>query len=153
ALYREETSHRDGELDALIESYREFEAGRLRIVTSAITLAEVVKTYMGAENYETLSNLRFADNFRFISVNPAILDLAAEIRDYYHNNPLPSAVGLNVGMGDAIHLASAVAQDVDVFVTLDQRNKRKKGELGMVQLSGNVAGRHPLHIRRPIPPA
>jgi len=71
--------------------------------------------------------------------------LAHKIRDYYFSHA--DFGGKTVGTVDAIHLASAIICDVDVFYTFDE--KHKKHELGLLKLPGKLAGEFELDICRP----
>ncbi|WP_461516096.1 type II toxin-antitoxin system VapC family toxin [Porticoccus sp.] len=145
--------HGEGILDGIRQDYAAFKAGRLRIITSTITIAEVAAgNFEKHEDFERFKSLRFANGFEFVPPIVPVMELASVLKDYYFNNPLGNDGQYNLfNIADAIHVATAIKLEVDSFVTLDGRNK-KSGEIGLLKLGPRIANMYDLVIRKPIAP-
>ena len=146
-----------GELGIVKHSATEFDAGMLRIVTSSITIIEVLQSSLDDPTKARFQALMRRSNFTFIEPAHAICELAAEIRGYYRESPLVDiASGKNIypSTPDCIHVASAIAaekiaaQKIKLWTT-DEKNKPQTGEAGLIQMSGKVANKYDLRIVRP----
>jgi predicted nucleic acid-binding protein len=121
-------------LDAVAD---EFEKGKCTIVTSSIFRVEVLA--LSDEQSKKLNAFCLHRRFQEIEVSHIILDLANEIRKFYKSSNKKV-----VATPDAIHLATAIKYQVDVFHTFDGGGKKR----GILELSGNVAG-YNLTIQKP----
>ena len=142
------------ETEGLAEQVRQFEANELTVVTSTLTVVEVLESYIPDEQRPKLESLKqMPDKLFLAQVRHQEAILAHDIRDYYKR--LGGQEALTVATADAIHLATAILYKCDVFYTFDEENRKDdRGVkcLGLIPLSGNVAG-HNLRIERPPPPA
>jgi predicted nucleic acid-binding protein len=118
----------------------EFDKGKCIIVTSSIFRVEVL--VLSPEQQKKLDDFCLHRRFQEIEINHKVLDLANEIRRYYKSKEQTTGAK-TVMTPDAIHLATAIQYEVDVFHTFDGGKKR-----GLLQLNGNVAG-HNLIIQKP----
>jgi len=141
--------HRTGELAEIQKQAQLIDAEQLILTTSAITLTEVLSGKLPADKKEAFPNLFKRPNILCIETTLKIAQLAHKIRDYYIRNTTDFG-GKTVSTPDAIHLASAIAYEVDVFYTFDE--KHKKHELGLLRLPKKLAGEFELNICRPSPP-
>lgn len=155
ALFKGESTHGAGIIDAIKHEYLEFLQGNLRIVTSTVTVAEVARgSFEKAEDFQKFKDIRFADGFEFSDPRVKIMELASELKDYFYNNPLgENGEYKNLNLGDAIHLATAIVLGVTRFVTLDGKHKGKIGEIGLLKLTNPIAGKYALNITKPVFPA
>ena len=145
--------HRDGEHEGIIEEYNMMRDGKLRIITSSITVAEVAKgKFKGNESkFEEFKSLRFSGTFEFVIPSLPVCDVASEIKDYYYNNPVGEQEKHRlVSLGDAMHLATAIVHGASCMVTTDGKHV---SDIGLLKLSQPIAGKYSLLIRRPKPPA
>lgn len=123
------------------------------IVTSTITQAEVGACNVGQLVLPLFDDLMKRKNIQRISVDIKIASMARALRDYYRNEaPLPNTPQgegkRTLSPPDAIHLATAILNKVDVFHTFDKLGDSKTKTLGLIPLSRNVAG-HNLIIEKP----
>ena len=85
-------------------------------------------------------------------VSSPVIDLATEIREYYQVLKLSRRSNLpTLETPDAIHVATAIHFNCDMLFTFDEAD-RETGCLpkrGLIPLSGIIAGRYPLEIRKP----
>lgn len=153
-LKREE--HRPGELQYLEEQALRFDMGVLALVTSSITLAEVLQSKQTPEQWNRVSKIFARANFQFVDANHRVCELASEIRDYYLRNPIQTDSGkdLRLMTPDAIHIASAIVANTSAkqsikLLTFDDRDKPGKNDIALTRLNGSVAGRYTLEIGRP----
>jgi hypothetical protein len=134
----------------------EWRAGRVIIVTSSITMLEILSTYLTVGQKDAFAKAFSSPQLQMVDVDRRVSGKAAVIREYYDDrvfNPDGSKKsGHIIGMGDAIHLATALNFDVSEFQTLDGSGRRKR-KFDLLALDGNVAGAR-LNIRLPkyIPP-
>ncbi|WP_081610785.1 PIN domain-containing protein [Cupriavidus neocaledonicus] len=147
--------HRPGELDYIKSHASQFDLGLCGIVTSAITITEVLEAKLTADQINRFYNLQRKSNFTFIDASPQVCKVASEIRSYYFANPMRSDGKIVYpSTPDAIHVASAIAaksaskQGVRL-ITLDAKDKPKKGEIALTAMNGLVADKYPLTICRP----
>ena len=141
------------ERDGLREIARQIHSNEARLITSIITITEVLQSYLTEEQssiYEKFLRRRNCSQYPF---DKKIADIGREIRDYYHNlnDRLPT-----IAQADTVHLATAIYYEVKEFHTFDEKNifggKRKRKKRGLIPLSGNVAGKYGLKICKPPPP-
>jgi predicted nucleic acid-binding protein len=119
------------------------DAGKLTLIASTIVRIEVLDVILSADERKKFKS--FLDGGRALEaeVDPAISELAGELRGYYAKRR-----GLTLSTPDSIHLATAIHYEAAEFNTYDKNDS--KGSLGLLPLSGSVAG-HKLTIRRPEP--
>lgn len=148
--------HRPGELDYIKAQASRFDAGKLSIVTSSITIAEIREATLTVAQIDQLRQIYRRSNFLFIDVTPQVSEVASKIRSFYTTNPILAGDGkaLMLHTADAIHVASAIAAQKGAkepvkLLTLDSDNKSKSSSVGLEKISGNVAGDFPLIIGRP----
>lgn len=109
------------------ELLRFIDDNRLRMVTSIITLTELLSLNAEREILEKLENEFYsAPNLSVIDVNRVIAREAAEVRREY-----------GFKLPDAVQLAAALSVKAKVFITNDQRLKAFK-KLKVISLSDLV---------------
>lgn len=133
AYFKEEA----GRVDRCAAVLEEAEAGKLLIVTSALTLAEVLAV-RGKERIPPDPKIKrkIVEFFKneYISVQNVTRHIAELARDLVWDKGIKPK--------DAIHVASALAVDAPVFETFDGPLIKKSGKVG----------KPPLIIREPPPP-
>jgi predicted nucleic acid-binding protein len=131
-----------------------------RIVTSTITHAEALPTKLTAFDAEKedqywsyFNGIYFADH----EVSRQVIALARHIRDYYYRakNIEAGTPYRMLGLGDSIHLATAIVIEADEFHTRDKNGSG--GNIGLLRLldlteNRKVAGQWPLNILSPKDP-
>lgn len=126
-------------------------AGEVLIVTSALTMAEILESKMTPEQKNRFAGVFAAPYLRLVDLDRKISTRSSEIRAYHdtrkYNGDGTLKSGSFMRMPDAIHLATAIHMKVDAVHTLDGAAKNPK-RLDMLELDGNVGG-SPLAIRRP----
>lgn len=148
---------RQGEETYLEMQARKFDMGQLNLVTSAITITEILASKLTEEQHEKLRDFSTRSNFQYIDANPGICTLASEIRNYYSENPPIRPAGsktLKLPTPDAIHVASAIAVQASVkrpvkLLTFDCKDKPSRNEMALDSLDGMVANKYHLRIGRP----
>ena len=122
------------------------------IVTSVVTDIELLPDKIAHEKERKYSEKFDGDRMYQHQIDPNVIRLAREIRNYYfRDNNHPSGFAM-MDLGDSIHLATAIILNVDEFHTRD--NKSNKGKVPLVSLydwSGDtkVCGRYDLIIASP----
>lgn len=130
-----------GEMEELEAVALAMESGNLTIMTSTITRVEVLSAHMNEEQENTFARLCQSDKVNLIAPDTRITNLASDLRSHYVHQ------GHRIlSTPDAIHLATAINYNATAFHTFD--SKGRKGTLGLIPLSGDVAG-HALEICRP----
>ncbi|HUE21599.1 MAG TPA: PIN domain-containing protein [Bryobacteraceae bacterium] len=131
-------------------------AGRLIIVTSAITMLEMLSSQMSGEHKDAFGRIFSDPNLQMVDLDRRVAGKAAAIRSHYDDRKYKpdgsvSSGGI-MGMGDAIHLATAIHFEVAEFQTLDGSGKNKR-RFDHLRLDGSVAGAR-LSIKMPkyVPP-
>lgn len=122
-----------GDMDGVREIVSRFKRRDAAIVTSALTLAEVLPSKFPAGVFNLFDDLLKRAAFRVISVDRKIAKLAGDLRVHYEKD------GKKLRTPDSIHLATAIINGVAELHTFDK---------DMLPLNGNVAG-HKLVICKP----
>lgn len=120
-----------GEMDGVREVIERSKRREVKIMTSVLTSVEVLSAKIPI-GMDTLFK-GMMKRVNQVSMDIRVASLAHDIRDHYATNG-----GKTVSTPDAIHLATAILYRVDEFHTFDADSSRNS--LGLLQLSGNVAG-------------
>jgi predicted nucleic acid-binding protein len=121
-------------------------------VTSTITRVEVLECRLTEQQKTIMKSLLRPPKIQVKEASAPIMDLAAEIRDYYQRLKDGATSNLpTVETPDAIHLSTAIHYDCAVFYTFDERDVPggTRPKRALIPLSGNVADRYPLNICKP----
>lgn len=132
---------RAGRYEACRYIHDRAEKGELLIVTSAITIAEVVKLPESG-TFPDMHSKMILEYFE----NPYIVIRQVDRPTAEEAHRLSQAHGIYPM--DAIHLATALGAVVSVLHTYDEKKKRRKGLLGWNLKVGNP----PLRIEKPADP-
>lgn len=138
------------------QSIEQWRSRLIVIATSSITMLEVLSSQLSKEHNDAFAKVFSDPHLQLIDVDRRIAVKAHAIRSHYDHRefkPDGSQVGKIMGMGDAIHLATAIHFDVSEFQTLDGAGKRKR-KFDLLTLDGNVAGaRLPIKLPNYVPPS
>lgn len=132
------------EMDGVYDCVERIKKGNEIMVTSSETQLEVLEAEMDKKTEEKYINLFKRRQCQILPYDIRVQTLAKEIREYYQRQHIGKGTP-SIGTEDAKHLASAIHYKVDEFYTFDEG---KKGKLGLLSLSGNVAG-YQLKICKP----
>lgn len=117
------------EIEAIAEIFRRMEKREIRIVTSVITISEILPGKIPAGVYEMLDRAMRHPNFTRYMVDIRVAKLTQDIRDYYVRNPTKDGSRV-LKTPDAIHMATAILARANVFHTTDERLLRYNGNVG-----------------------
>lgn len=134
-----------GEMDGVREYANRFQKNQIIIVTSVLSLTEVLPSKIPTGVDNIFDDLMKRRNMKLIAIDRRIAMLARNIRDYYIQRK-SQYNGKVLSTPDALHLSSAILYQVKEYHTFDEINSYKS--LGLIPLSGNVAG-HSLLIKKP----
>jgi hypothetical protein len=130
--------------------------GNVIIVTSAVTLIEVLQSKMTSEQKQKFREIFHHRSLQLVDLERRIAEKAAVIREAYDSRTYDKKGncigGSFMSLGDSIHIATALHLGVNEMHTLDGSGKRMR-RLDLLKLNGNVAGMR-LAILRPhyVPP-
>lgn len=133
-----------GEMAGVREVIARVKRREVIIATSVITTAEALESSLPA-GMSTLF-LGVLKRTQQIAVDSHIARLAHDLRNWYATRSVEFN-SKNLGVADALHLATAILYRVDEFHTFDRRNRANT--LGLLPLSGNVGG-NDLTICKPV---
>jgi predicted nucleic acid-binding protein len=134
---------KSGEMDGVREVIDRHKRRDVRIATSVITQVEALQSKIPAGVGPLFAE--FLKRLIRVSVDTKVAAMAHDIRDFYAKGA-QSQGGKTLSVPDSIHLATAILFRADAFHTFDEKGKAKS--LGLIPLSGNVAG-HRLTICKP----
>jgi predicted nucleic acid-binding protein len=120
-----------------------FTFGQIELVTSTITITEVLRTSIGPENYEKFRKLFSWKNFQLIDVSKKIAEISHEIRDTFRGNQ-----GATLQTPDCLHLATAIWFKCQTFYTFDGCDQKRPG---LLSLSNSFEQQYNLIIKKPVP--
>lgn len=150
-LRNEESTYGKERIQAIDSIWQQSERGGAAVVTSAISLTEVL-----AHKLQPSAEKKFLQAFQsgihqFDDVTPPIALRARLYRDYYKQSPVKcpggDAMRSDLVTADAIHLATAVIDGCEQFWTFDGVAGTKK-TIGILWL-GNKVGSDILVIAQP----
>ena len=133
----------EGEMPGLLSLAQEVEKENFSVITSVITITEILPACSGEEVVTEFKKLFQRSNFRMVNVDERIATKASEIRDHYVGKAKREKVA-SIKLADSFHLATAITLGVSRFHTFDGSHEKQ----GLLDLNGNVAG-HPLVIEKP----
>ena len=134
----------EGEMAGLASIAMEVEKGNFSVITSVITIAEILAVRSGKEVVKEFRKLFDRSNFRMINVDERIATKAGEIREH-RIKKADSEKTSSIKFADSFHLATAITLEVSRFHTFDGSSPEKPG---LLDLNGDVAG-YPLIIEKP----
>ena len=136
---------KEGEMNAVRDLIDRQKRREIKIITSTLTSVEALQSHLPA-GMERLFN-DFMKRIPRIGLDTKIASIAHDIRDHYQRNKDQNG-GKLLTTPDAIHLATAIMHRVTEFHTFDSGKSGSSKNLGLLGLSGNVAG-HKLTICTP----
>ena len=122
---------------------REIEKKNFSVITSVITIAEILTGRSSEEVVTEFGKLFQRSNFQMINVDERIATKASEIRNHYIEKAKREK-GSSIRFADSLHLATAITSRVSRFHTFDGSHEKR----GLLDLNGDVAG-YPLVIEKP----
>ena len=130
------------EIEGIRDVVSKIEKGTVKLITSAITIAEMLECDMPPGATDLFKSLLQRRMMVTISVDIKVAGLASNLRSYYKKSKEHEKT---LCTPDALHLATAILYKADEFHTFDGSNKKS---LGLLNLGGDVGG-YPLIIRKP----
>jgi predicted nucleic acid-binding protein len=121
-------------------------------VTSTMTRVEVLECRLNEQQKNVMKALLRPPKIQIKDAIAPIMDLAAEIRDFYQRLKDSGTSNLpTVETPDAIHLSTAIHYECTHFYTFDERDVPggTRPKRALIPLSGNIAERYPLIICKP----
>lgn len=119
-------------MDGIDQEVESVYAGRLLIVTSSVTLVEVLRSGLSQDQKDAWTRLFTDRRFQLKDADRRISERAGRIRESHDTrtfdadgNPVPGTGSL-MSLGDSIHLATALVCRVDGMRTLDGAGRRKR---------------------------
>ena len=141
--------HREGELNSIKKAQRAFDVGEIVLVTSTITLAEVLPSKLTDEQNQLFERISLRSNFYWVDVSPPVARTAVKLRSSYTESRGDKEFRLSTP--DAIHIASAIAYKVTRMVTFNEKNKskEKEREIGILKIAKDIERDYGLIVSRP----
>lgn len=124
-----------GEMDGVREIVERAKRREVKIITSVLTIVEVLNGKIPVGMESLISGLMRRTNR--LGMDIKVAQVAHDLRDYY-SNKRDEFGGKILSTPDAIHLATAIIHRATEFHTFDQDGDAK--HLGLIPLSGNVGG-------------
>ena len=128
-------------IDGMEETVRQVDSGKIRLLTSVVTLTEILEGHMTPDQFKQFQDFFKRKNVQMANHDQRIGTLSQEIRNYHLQQ------NVKLSTPDCLHLATAIIHNANEFHTLDGSGKKKTGKL--IPLSGNVAGKYKLKICEP----
>lgn len=151
AWLKNETTRKNGEMDAIASMIDQFNKRQISLITSVITLTEISIAKIPAGTEGLLEDVMQRSNFTRLAVDIRVAKVARDIRNWYLSRE-DQYHGSTVTVPDSLHLATAILYRAKEFQTFDGNDSLKYKSLGLLPLSGNVGG-HQLMITKPPVPA
>lgn len=140
----------EAEVSGIRHMIRQLEADKLVIAASLISHSEVLAAKLKDSTIDDFNQLMRGPTIRWLGIDLKVSKIAHEIRNFYVEHPIDRQFTLS--NSDAIHLATAIRNNYEVFYTFD--NNQKSGKpMGLIQISGNIAGKYRMIIKKPEPVA
>ncbi len=134
------------ELEGIREQIARLERDELIIVTSSLTIVEVLDCKLSPQQKLRFPELRRNKNLQMQDPDVKIMELAGEIRNFYQIEKQRSGAK-SLAVPDAIHVATAIHMKCPVLYSFDTGEKSE--HRGILSLTGLIAGKHKLVVDRP----
>ncbi|MCX6841289.1 MAG: PIN domain-containing protein [candidate division WOR-3 bacterium] len=137
-------------LGGIAELVEQIENDDAVLITSILTKAEILRGTLSPDAKSKLDGMLRRRNVVVHETNQWVWEMCHHLRDFYrqanHKDDLPTLT-----VPDAIHIATALLYSPCEFYTLDALDKHGRyGRRALVPLSGTIAGKYPLTIRKPM---
>ena len=149
AHLKNETRQDPRDMAGVEELTQKIDRLEVNLVTSVITLSEVLESGVPVNARDTFLRLFQRRHCHLIDVTARIAEIAHNIRDYYRKQQAIDGLP-TVATPDALHLATAIEVECDVFYTFDEKDDPKR-KRGLIPLNPVVAGQYSLSIKKPAP--
>jgi len=131
-------------MEGIREMVSQLDGNEAKLVTSVMTETEVLESTLTQVAQLKFTGVLKRRCVQVVTVDRRISKLAREIRDFYKQQPNRKRT---VSSPDSIHLATAILYEVDTFYTFDENDDNEN--LGLIPLSGTIAGKYNLIIQKP----
>jgi predicted nucleic acid-binding protein len=131
------------EMDGVHESAKKIKEGKQKLICSPIVTAQIYKIKMGQQVMAIFDRFLKRKSIQYVDYEYQAGCLTSEIREYY------TIRKQDMDTIDAQHLAISILYKVDAFYTFD---RGKRGGIGLLSISGNVAGHNLTICKPPLPP-
>lgn len=132
ALLKNEQSHGKPHMDSIIQIAKDNFALKNTIITSVLTMTEVLSSSLTPGQEEAFLKTFKATNHTLYDVDYGIAKKARKFREAFLNHPS----GKKFTTPDAIHAATAVVYKAHEMHTFDDGQKEKR-QLGLLELNGH----------------
>ena len=150
AWLKNETTRKPGEMDAIQDCLKRFKSRESSLMTSVLTITQITVAKIPAGVETQLEELMKRPTFTQIAADIRVAKLARDLRNYYLIHDTQYG-GKTVTVPDALHLATAILYRATEFHTFDENDSPKYNALGLLPLSGDVAGHNLVICKPPIP--
>lgn len=147
AWINNETTRKPGEMDGVAGVLDRFRKREVSLITSVITLVEISSAKLPAGIGGLVEDVMQRPNFTKLAVDIRVAKLARDLRNHYLDRAAQYG-GKTLTLPDAMHVATAIIYRVNELHTFDGKDQPKINSLGLLPLSGDVAG-HALKICKP----
>lgn len=129
-------NHGDSATEAIRIQAAEFDANKIVLATSTVGIMEVLSMELTDEVKDKFEKMIRRSNFVIIEANEFVARKAAVLRNHcYAKSKEAGNLNFKVTPADAIHVSSGMAVLASKIVTTDKKDKKSKGELGMVSIA------------------
>lgn len=133
-------------LSGIEELVNHIQKNQIILITSVLTTAEILESTLDDKQAAVFDEVLKRRNVQVVDTTGPIWNLTHDIRNHYKQ----IKDGLHtLSTPDAVHLATAINEGVDVFYTTDEYDDPKKKKRALIPLNGNVAG-YNLRIKKPL---
>ncbi len=131
------------DMTGIDELVRSFEMNQYELVTSVITIPEVLENSTGTKAYQIFLDIFKKPNVLLVDITRSIAEIAHNIRNQY---PLDNNQRLSTA--DSLQIAAAVFSKCSTFYTFDGCSTKKNG---ILQLHDQIMDSYDLEILKPSP--
>ena len=129
-------NHGESATEAIRIQAAEFDANKIVLATSTVGVMEVLSMKLEDEVKDKLEKMIRRSNFILIETNEFVARKAAILRNHcYTKSKEAGKLEFKISPADAIHVSSGMAVEASKIVTTDKKDKKGKGELGMVSIA------------------
>lgn len=136
------------DLQGINEIVKVWNEHKIHIVTSTLTITEILLSRVGDDAYETFNRFFQHRTAYLVSVSRPIAEMASEVRDYYD---IQYQKHKTLTTPDANHLATAIWFGCTKFYTFDEKEDHTRKNLPLIPLGPRIADKYNLVILKPQP--
>lgn len=131
--------------------FNEVDAGKITVIFPTIERGELLQCHWPAHKYAEFIRMLNLRNVEEANINPAISEMASEIRSFYTALNEKDQSVPRMSLPDSIIVATAIEWECPTLYTYDGDRELPGKPRKLLGLTNPIGGKYALHISKPNP--